>query len=78
MRVYVYERTCVSTNCYMAILQEYVCMYMCKNVHAYVQWYLRMYTYTSMYYAIGDRTYVHISTYMCKYVCMCMCKNVHA
>ena len=34
MHVYVYERTCVSTNCYMARLLEYVCMRMYKNVHA--------------------------------------------
>ena len=46
-----------------------MCMY--KNVHAEVQGYLRIYAYTSMYYAIGDRTYVHI-IYMCKYVCVRM------
>ena len=50
----------VRTDCYMAIVQGYVCMYMYMDVHASVQGYLRMYAYTSMYYAVGDRTYVHI------------------
>ena len=63
----------VRTNCYMAIVQGYGCMYVYKNVHALIQGNLHMYAYTSMYYAIGDRTYVHIRyTYMCKYVCVRM------
>ena len=65
----------VRTDCYMAIVQGYVCMYMYMDVHASVQWYLRMYAYTSMYYATGNRTYAHIdyaSTCVgtCVYICI--------
>ena len=49
-------------------------MYMYKNVHALVQGYLRMYAYTSMYYAIGDRPFVHIIyVHTCVSTCVYVC-----
>ena len=78
----------VRTNCYMAIVQGYVCMYMYMKLHAWVltaiwRYYRSTYacvvlTHVRLHICVLRHRRSYIRTYyMCTYVCKYMCVRIH-